>query len=99
MNYDRVRVAVLGASGFIGRWTARKLTEAKAELFLFVRDANFARVVFDRYNIQGKIIKCDFSTSEWENTYESIRPSICFNLAGYGVDRSERDESSAHQIN
>ena len=76
MNYERVRVAVLGASGFIGRWTARKLTEAKAELFLFVRDANFARVVFDRYNIQGKIIKCDFSTSEWENTYESIAHQI-----------------------
>jgi dTDP-4-dehydrorhamnose reductase len=34
----------------------------------------------------------------WE-LFQTIRPSITFNLAVYGVDRSERDEKTAYQIN
>src|SRR5262245_18698504 len=99
MNYEGIRVAVFGASGFVGRWIARKLNEAKAELFLFVRNPDFAKDVFDRYNVRGKILECDFLTSNWEDVYRNIHPAICFNLAGYGVDPNEREESIAYRIN
>lgn len=99
MSYKGKRVAVLGASGFIGRWTARKLTEAGAELYLFVRDENSARHVFDQYGITGRIIVADFSKPEWKEDFRAARPAICFNLAGYGVDRTERDETVANALN
>jgi UDP-glucose 4-epimerase len=95
-GYRGVRAAVLGASGFIGRWVARKLWEAGAEPYLLVRD----RSVFDEYRIYGEVIEADFvGTAALVDLYRCIRPSITFNLAGYGVDRSERDEDLAYRIN
>jgi len=99
MNYEDVPVAVLGASGFIGRWVALKLTRQGARLFLFVRNRDFAEKVFDQYNIRGELIVHDLQGEEWIETYVKLRPVVCFNLAGYGVDRNERDEETASSIN
>ncbi len=76
-GYQGVSVAVLGASGFIGRWVVRKLTGQDARICRIGRE--------DLPNL--------------ENIYRHLRPSITFNLAGYGVDPSERDEATAYHVN
>jgi nucleoside-diphosphate-sugar epimerase len=54
--YAGVRVLVFGATGFIGRWVARLLTEAGADLWLGVRDTERAGEVLEPYGIKGSII-------------------------------------------
>ncbi|MGE0126702.1 MAG: NAD-dependent epimerase/dehydratase family protein [Blastocatellales bacterium] len=99
-SYRGVRAVVLGASGFIGRWVARNLCEQGARLFLIIRDCARAKEIFSRYDIHGEIVEIDLTHSgALRELIEKIRPSITFNLAGYGVDRSERDEELAYRIN
>lgn len=100
-NYQDTRVAVLGASGFVGRWVAGALGACGAKLFLVVRDPGRAQVLFERYAIEGEAIAVDLGdeSGKLEASLERIRPAIVFNLAGYGVDRSERDEDTAFRIN
>jgi len=94
---------VLGASGFIGRWVARSLCERGARLSLVVRDRTKSERVFSHYSIHGEIVELDLQAANAAGRlFESIKeigPSIIFNLAGYGVDRSERDEEAAYRIN
>jgi nucleoside-diphosphate-sugar epimerase len=92
--------AVLGASGFNGRWVARGLTAAQAKPVLFVRDAGKANAIFREYRVHGEIIELDL-TDEARTValLRDLRPAITFNLAGYGVDPSERDEKCAREMN
>jgi UDP-glucose 4-epimerase len=99
-DYQGVVAAVLGASGFIGRWVARKLSQAGARTYLVVRDRAAARNLFEEYALQGEIIETDLlDLAELRAIYQHIRPAVTFNLAGYGVDPSERDERLAYRIN
>ena len=99
-GYAGVAAAVLGASGFIGRWVASRLCAAGAHPFLIVRDAARARDIFERYGVRGDVIEADLSdTAEICALYNRLRPAVTFNLAGYGVDPSERDECLAYRIN
>lgn len=98
--YSGRRVAVLGAAGFIGRWVARAQSALGAELFLIVRRRAPAEDIFHRYQIQGRVIELDLlDEDQTVRTLKSIRPAITFNLAGYGVDRSENDEALAYRLN
>src|SRR5690349_2720025 len=62
-EYAGVRVMVVGASGFIGRWVARKLNEAGAQLHLLVRDPLSAARIFETRDIQGEAIAGDISSA------------------------------------
>ena len=76
-GYAGVRAAVLGATGFIGRWVAQRLSEQGAEV-------------------------CAIGRAEAEDlsaVYRRLRPSLTFNLAGYGVDPAQRDETTAYRVN
>lgn len=98
--YRRVRVAVTGASGFIGRWVARGLSTCRAEVFLLVRDADAAAPIFTRYSICGRIVPVDLTCREAvEAVWEEIRPAVVFHVAGYGVDRAEREENGFLHVN
>jgi UDP-glucose 4-epimerase len=98
--YSGIRAVVLGAAGFIGRWVAHSLCEQGAQVFLVVRDAARARHVFSTYGIRGEVVEFDLSRlEELREMITELRPSITFNLAGYGVDPSERDEGDANGIN
>jgi nucleoside-diphosphate-sugar epimerase len=98
--YAGARVVVLGASGFIGRWVARQLAAAGADLTLPVRDAAGMRALCDRYGIRGQVQQVDLrDASGLLPLFRAVRPAITFNLAGYGVDRAERDEAMAFAIN
>ena len=99
-KYNGVKALVLGATGFIGRWTARNLYAAGAKLFLPVRDKSAAEDIFNEYNFNGELFKIDFQDeSDVIELIKNVRPAVIFNLAGYGVDRAEQDEKTAYQIN
>lgn len=99
-SYAGVRVAVLGASGFIGRWVARELTRRNADLVCIVRDPARAERLAQIYDIRAEILEADLADADQiRSSIERARPAITFNLAGYGVDPSERDEQTMQAIN
>lgn len=90
----------MGASGFIGRWVASLLQKAGAELYLPARDCAAARTTFAEYGIRGSLLKLDLSDSDvLHRLIEEVNPAIVFNLAGYGIDRTEVSEELALEIN
>ena len=98
--YSGLPVTVLGASGFIGRWVAKKLSDSGADLHLVVRDSIRAQRVFARYGIQGSLVELDLTDIEAvRRSLRSTHASIVFNLAGYGVNPAETDEQTARLIN
>ena len=95
-----VRAAVLGASGFVGRWVARRLCARGADVHLVVRDAGAMARVGRDYGIDGTVVTADMADGDAvRGMIDEIRPTVVFNLIGYGVDRSERDAATARRIN
>ncbi len=91
---------VLGASGFIGRWVSRLICRTGARPYLVARDVQSAKRVFSDYEISGEIIEADLCRPDSiSELIARIKPDVVFNLAGYGVDRSERYEKMAYRIN
>lgn len=100
LAYEAARVAILGASGFIGRWVALALTARRADLSLVVRDAARAEPLFAPLGVRGTIIEADLrDRTAVVALMNDLKPSITFNLAGYGVDPTETDPRAADQIN
>jgi UDP-glucose 4-epimerase len=67
---------------------------------LLVRSKTSAQKVFYRHVVQGEAIEIDLcDLKSVRDTLRDINPWITFNVAGYGVDRSERDEETAYQVN
>ena len=98
--YDGTPAIVFGASGFIGRWVARALCARGAKVYLVVRNARLANKIFAAYGIDGDVCELDLENLEQvKRLLQSVNPSIVFNLAGYGMDRSERDSRIAYRIN
>jgi nucleoside-diphosphate-sugar epimerase len=98
--YRGERVAVLGATGFIGRWVAAELHAAGAKLILPVRDRVAAATVLSDCGFDGEVSTLDLADEAAVRSFFSdARPTVTFNLAGYGVDRGETDEEAAFQIN
>ena len=91
ISYRGVRTAVFGAAGFIGRHVARALSEAGASNLLVVRDRSAAEDVLARYAIHGRIHVIDLEQpGAIDSWIRNEAPSVIFNLAGYGVDRTTR---------
>jgi len=80
--YQGVRVVVLGAGGFIGRWVVRLLGAQQADVQPVTRQTIDLAV-------PGAVA----------GLIRTIRPAIVFNLAGYGVNPAERDETLAARLN
>jgi len=102
-DYAGVRTVVLAASGFIGRWVARALTEAGAELHLVVRSAPMGEPVLAAYGVRGTVHEQDLTDlAAVRQLLHRIQPVIVFNAAGYGVDPEEKqagDERLAGLLN
>lgn len=98
--YRDVDVLVLGAAGFVGRWVARQLSTLGARLTLSVRNESSARPIFERWAISGETVVADLSSPRTVgDLIEAYHPQVTFNLAGYGVDRSEQDPELGKRIN
>jgi nucleoside-diphosphate-sugar epimerase len=99
-RYAGVPVLVTGASGFVGRWVAHFLARAGAELYLPTREPARAKKIFTQYGVKGKLLKLDLlDAPRLERSIAEIAPAVTFNLAGYGVNRSEQSVRLAHEIN
>lgn len=103
-SYRGVTAVVLGASGFIGRWVARALTHAGARAILVARNASSMpgppRTGSALQTGDVSVIEADLSREATvREVLAGVEPAVVFNLAGYGVDRSERDERLALTIN
>lgn len=99
--YRGVPVAVLGATGFIGRWVARSLSELGAELELVVRSESKAEPLFAALGVEGRIseIRVREELGALRKLLQDTQPAITFNAIGYGVHPSERDEEAAVHLN
>lgn len=98
--YAGRRVLVLGAGGFIGRWVSRALTAAGAELVLGIRDRASAKDIFAAWGVRGTPVEVDLRPDgAAARVVGAYAPMVTFNLAGYGVDRTERDAALARRIN
>ena len=98
--YQQTRVLLLGGSGFIGRWVARALTQAGADLVIVVRSRSASSPVLERWRVNATLIETDLDREDsLTDVVAQVRPSIAFNLAGYGVDPAERDEATAYALN
>lgn len=94
------RAVVLGATGFIGRWVARALSEAGAQLWLGARNRAAAERLMAEYAIAGTVAELDVTRrADVQALLREARPELTFNLAGYGVDRRETDAQLATAIN
>jgi len=92
--YEGVPCLVLGAAGFIGRWVAHRLAAARASLWLVSRNG------MPRETAPGTRVECDLlNDAQLTGLFESVRPAVTFNLAGYGVRAWEREESLAWATN
>ncbi len=92
--YSGVRAVVLGASGFVGRWVARALSESGADLHAVVRLPADAEPVFSAYGIDADLHAADLTDLEGTRLLLlRLAPTIVFNCAGYGVDPGERSEA------
>ncbi|MEP7002059.1 MAG: NAD(P)-dependent oxidoreductase [bacterium] len=98
--YRDVPVAVLGATGFIGRWVARALAEAGAELTVVGRDRRSTESVLRDLGIRGTVVTAELAQPHLvHDVLAQARPAIVFNLVGYGVDTSERDAQASRTLN
>jgi nucleoside-diphosphate-sugar epimerase len=98
--YRGARALVLGGSGFIGRWVARRLTLAGCELSVAARDAASFDAIATEWEIDAAVVPFDaMIPGSIGRVVRDTAPDIVFNLAGYGVDRSESDAGRLWAIN
>lgn len=99
-GYSGARALVLGASGFLGRWVARELAARGAVTLMCARDAQAVERLRSRWRLAGEVLEVDLSRpGEIRRLLERARPQVVFNLAGYGVDRAEREEGLSQTLN
>jgi len=98
--YAGVPAVVLGAGGFIGRWVARALADRRADLIMIARDAARTGQVLDTLGVRGRLIEADLADAQTvHQMLAGFGPAVVFNLAGYGVDRGERDADLSFRLN
>jgi nucleoside-diphosphate-sugar epimerase len=97
--FSGCRAVVLGASGFIGRWTVRALVDGGAHVTAVGRDGAAIAQALGEAGTRADIVTHDMTTSHPRSWLATLQPDIVFNLVGYGVDRTERDAALAWRLN
>lgn len=98
-EYRGTRVLVTGATGFVGGAVVRALAGCGADVWMVARDAE--RLAEVAAACGGATLRAaDLSRpGEFARVFAEARPAVVFNLAGYGVDRAERDPTLASALN
>ncbi|MBL8962167.1 MAG: NAD-dependent epimerase/dehydratase family protein [Gemmatimonadetes bacterium] len=100
MSVDARGALVLGASGFIGGWVARELQRRGVPVTAVVRDLARATTTLATWPQGPACVRADLEVpGEGAEVIRRHRPSMVFNLAGYGVDRTETDPARARRLN
>jgi nucleoside-diphosphate-sugar epimerase len=94
--YQGAPVLVLGASGFIGSWVVRVLARKGAQLHLASHRASASDV---RALADSEQLLDLLASGAVEDLVRQTAPRWIFNLAGYGVDPREQDETLASRVN
>jgi nucleoside-diphosphate-sugar epimerase len=69
-------------------------------LYLTARDESATAADRHCIDIVGEWLACDLSTSgNFAYLYRDVQPEVVFNLAGYGIDPTERDTNLAAVLN
>lgn len=90
-TYRDVPVLVLGGSGFIGAWTIRALYAHGAAVIAAARDADRVAAALGPIARSVRVVIADLAEpGATARLIDDSAPAVVFNLAGYGVDRSER---------
>lgn len=99
LGYAGIPAVVFGASGFIGAWTVRALRANGARVHAVVREGS--RALGERpFGGAASVTEADLSKpGSGRDLLETLRPAVVFNLAGYGVDREERNLSTMTRLN
>lgn len=98
--YAKQRVLVTGATGFIGQHVARALAASGAEVFLAGRAEGSLRQLAATLGGNAYPFVADLARpGAAARLYQEITPDLTLNLAGYGIDRTERDSSLFTALN
>ncbi len=99
-TYRGVPALVLGGAGFIGAWTVRALLAQGAAVAVTARNEGRAMSVLGAMGRKVRVIITDLGRPGAASRLIDVnRPAIVFNLAGYGVDRSERNPDLMASLN
>ncbi len=98
--YAGQRVLVTGATGFIGRHAARVLAACGAEVILTGRNAEPLQELAATLEKNVRVCVADLSKAgEFTQLHREAAPALTFNLAGYGIDRTENDSVLFEALN
>ena len=98
--YKDVPALVLGATGFIGRWVARALSEAGARVTVVGRNQGATEEMMHELGIRAAVLSSDLTLpGRLRDVIVRAQPSVVFNLTGYGVDTTERDADASQALN
>jgi nucleoside-diphosphate-sugar epimerase len=71
-----------------------------AQLWLVARDEEKLAAICDAFEIKGQLLAADCAKQGiFSKLHSEAHPDVVFNLAGYGVDPSEKEESLAWALN
>jgi nucleoside-diphosphate-sugar epimerase len=91
---------VFGATGFIGRWVTRELIRRGIPVSAVVRDPANAQPLLTAWGSAPDLDVANLEVAgEGAELVRRRKPSLVFNLAGYGIDRNETDPSRARRLN
>ena len=94
------RVAIVGATGFIVRWAAAAVLARGDRSLLLGRNAAALEAAFRGAAGDMQLAVADARLPDaLVATLDAFAPTVLVNLAGYGVDRDERDPVTAQLVN